>query len=138
MVRSKDVLCQLRVENAGGNNWGDVDVCDGKWHHHAVVFPADAKDVQGYKIYVDGKLNAKFGVTNPMAIDNKAQEVVMGAKLLHHTFMHGSFDEPAIFNVALPVNQIQLIMNQGLASVLAVEPGDKLSTNWAMIKANYH
>ena len=73
-----------------------------------------------------------------MAIDNKAQEVVMGAKLLHHTFMHGSFDEPAIFNVALPVNQIQLIMNQGLASVLAIEPGDKLSTNWATIKANYH
>ena len=73
-----------------------------------------------------------------MAIDNKAQEVVMGAKLLHHTFMHGSFDEVAIFNVALPVNQIQLIMNQGLASVLAIEPGDKLSTNWATIKANYH
>jgi len=73
-----------------------------------------------------------------MAIDNKAQEVVMGAKLLHHTFMHGPFDEVAIFNVALPVNQIQLIMNQGLASVLAIEPGDKLSTNWATIKANYH
>ena len=31
--------CWLRIENAGGNNWGDVDVCDGKWHHHAVVFP---------------------------------------------------------------------------------------------------
>ena len=73
-----------------------------------------------------------------MAIDNKAQEVVMGAKLLHHNFMHGSFDEVAIFNVALPVNQIQLIMKQGLASALAIEPRDKLSTNWATIKANYH
>ena len=138
MVRSTDVLCQLRVENAGGNNWGDVDVCDGEWHHHAVVFPVGAKDVQDHKIYVDGKLNAKSGAANPMATDNKAQEVVMGAKLLHHTFMHGSFDEVAIFNVALPVNQIQLIMKQGLASALAIEPGDKLSTNWATIKTNYH
>ncbi len=61
----------------------------------------------------------------------------MGAKLLHHTFMHGSFDEAAIFNVALTDKQIQLIMKQGLASALAIEPGDKLSTNWAAIKAVY-
>ena len=130
--------CYLRVENAGGNNWGDVDVCDGEWHHHAVVFPKGAKDVKDHNIYVDGKLNSKSGAANSMDTDNKAQEVVMGAKLLHHTFMHGSFDEVAIFNVALPVNQIQLIMKQGLASALAIEPRDKLSTNWATIKANYH
>ncbi|MAE20774.1 hypothetical protein CMK12_17910 [Candidatus Poribacteria bacterium] len=129
--------CYLRVENAGGNNWGDVDVCDGKWHHHAVVFPNKAKDVQDHNTYVDGKLNGKAGAANPMDTDNKAQEVVMGAKLLHHTFMHGSFDEVAIFNVALTDKQIQLIMKQGLASALAIEPGDKLSTNWAAIKAVY-
>ena len=134
--------CYLRIENAGGNNWGDVDVCDGKWHHHAVVFPAGAKNVQDHKIYVDGKLNAKFGAAKELDTDSKAQEVVMGAKLLHHTFMHGSFDEPAIFNVALPVSQIQLIMTQGLASALndkstAIEPRDKLSTSWAIIRNSY-
>ena len=134
--------CFLRIENAGGNNWGDTDVCDGKWHHHAVVFPAGAKNVQDHKIYVDGKLNAKFGAAKELDTDSKAQEVVMGAKLLHHTFMHGSFDEPAIFNVALPVSQIQLIMTQGLASALndkstAIEPRDKLSTSWAIIRNSY-
>jgi len=134
--------CYLRVENAGGNNWGDVDVCDGKWHHHAVVFPVGAKDVQDHKIYVDGKLNAKFGAAKELDTDIKTQEVAMGDKLLHHTFMHGSFDEPAIFNVDLTATQIQLIMTQGLASALnnkstAIESRDKLSTNWAIIRNSY-
>ncbi|MDP7279211.1 MAG: hypothetical protein QGG39_04930 [Candidatus Poribacteria bacterium] len=134
--------CYLRVENAGGNNWGDADVCDGKWHHHAVVFPAGAKNVQDHKIYVDGKLNAKFGAAKELNTDIETQEVAMGAKLLHHTFMHGSFDEAAIFNVALTDKQIQLIISQGLASALggkptAVEAGNKLPTNWAVIKASY-
>ena len=121
--------CYLRIENAGGNNWGDVDVCDGKWHHHAVVFPVGAKDVQDHKIYVDGKLNAKFGAAKELDTDIKTQEVAMGDKLLHHTFMHGSFDEVAILNVDLTVKQIQLIMTQGLASALAIGPRDKLSTS---------
>ena len=129
--------CWLRVENAGGNNWGDVDVCDGKWHHHAVVFPNKAKDVQDHNIYVDGKLNGKAGAANPMDTDDKAQEVVMGDFLAHHVFMHGSFDEVAVFSVDLTVKQIQLIMTQGLASALSIEPRDKLSTNWAAIKAVY-
>ena len=130
--------CYLRVENNGGNNWGDTNVCDGKWHHHAVVFPKGAKDVQDHNIYVDGKLNGKAGAAQPMNTDTKSQEVVMGARLANHVFMHGSFDEVAILSVDLTVKQIQLIMTQGLASALAIEPGDKLSTNWATIKANYH
>ena len=130
--------CYLRVENNGGNNWGDTNVCDGKWHHHAVVFPKGAKDVQDHNIYVDGKLNGKAGKANPMNTDTKSQEVVMGARLANHVFMHGSFDEVAILSVDLTVKQIQLIMTQGLASALAIEPRDKLSTNWATIKANHH
>ena len=130
--------CYLRVENNGGNNWGDTNVCDGKWHHHAVVFPKGAKDVQDHNIYVDGKLNGKAGAAQPMNTETKSQEVVMGARLANHVFMHGSFDEVAILSVDLTVKQIQLIMTQGLASALAIEPRDKLSTNWATIKANHH
>jgi len=134
--------CYLRIENNGGNNWGDTNVCDGKWHHHAVVFPKGAKDVQDHKIYVDGKLNKKFGAAKPMNTDTKSQDVAMGARLANHTFMHGSFDEAAIFNVDLTATQIQLIMTQGLASALnnkstAIGSRDKLSTNWAIIRNSY-
>ena len=120
--------CWLRTENAGGNNWGDVDVCDGKWHHHAVVFPKGAKDVQDHDIYVDGKLNGKSGAANAMDTDEKAQEVAMGDFLAHHQFMHGSFDEVAIFSIALTEKQIRLIMNNGLASTSSIEPKNKLAT----------
>jgi len=130
-------ICWLRVENAGGNNWGGDDVCDGKWHHHAVVFPKGAKDVQDHKIYVDGNLNGKNGAANPMNTDGEVQEVVMGNFLAHHDFMHGSFDEVAIFSTALTKNQIELVMNNGLTSVLGMEPKDKLSTNWGLIKSTY-
>ena len=51
--------------------------------------------------------------------------------------MHGSLDEVAILSEDLMVKQIQLIMTQGLASALAIEPRDKLSTSWATIKANF-
>ncbi len=134
--------CYLRIENAGGNNWGDVDVCDGKWHHHAVVFHQGAKDVQDHDLYVDGKLNQKFGKANVMNTDIKTQEVVMGDFLAHHAFMHGSFDEVAIFNVGLTTKQIQLVVQNGLASALngnstAVESHDKLPTHWGIIRARY-
>ena len=104
--------------------------------------PNGAKDVQDHKIYVDGKLNKKFGKANAMNTDNKAQEIVIGDFLAHHAFMHGSFDEAAIFNVDLTAAQIQLIMTQGLASALnnkstAIESRDKLSTNWAIIRNSY-
>jgi len=134
--------CYLRIENNGGNNWGDTNVCDGKWHHHAVVFPSGAKDVQDHDLYVDGKLNEKFGKANVMNTDNKAQEVVMGDFLAHHAFMHGSFDEVAIFNVGLTAKQIQLVVQNGLASALngkstAIEAQDKLPTRWGVIRASY-
>ena len=130
-------ICWLRVENAGGNNWGGDDVCDGNWHHHAIVFPKGSKDVQDHQIYVDGKLNGKNGAANPMDTDGEGQEVVMGDFLAHHAFMHGSFDEVAIFSIALTKKQIELVMNNGLASVLAIDHKDKLSTNWGLIKSTY-
>ena len=46
-------------------------------------------------------------------------------------------DEVALFNVALAVEDIQAIMNEGLASalnMLAVSPTGKLAATWAGIK----
>ena len=61
----------------------------------------------------------------------------MGDFLAHHQFMHGSFDEVAIFSVALTEKQIRLIMNNGLASTLSIEPKNKLATNWGLVKETY-
>jgi hypothetical protein len=127
--------CYLRVEVAGGQNYGGDDVCDGKWHHCAVVFPKGSKSVQDHDLYVDGKLQIKQGGDQAMDTDIKQVEVNMGDFLAHHAFMFGLFDEVAIFNVELTPKQIDAIMTDGLAAALAIEPQGKLATRWAIIKA---
>ena len=126
--------CNLRVEINGGNNFGTDNVCDGQWHHCAVVFPEGGNDVQDHDLYVDGKLQVKEGTEFVMNTNIDTQAVNIGARLVHHTFMHGSMDEVAIFNVDLSLEQINAIRNEGLQSALGIDPKDKLATRWGTIK----
>lgn len=126
--------CNLRVEVNGGNNFGTDNVCDGEWHHCAVVFPIGSDAVKDHDLYVDGKLQEKEGTEHVMNTNVDTQAVNMGARLANHTFMLGSFDEVAIFNVALDLKQIDAIRETGLQTALGVDPQEKLTTRWAMIK----
>ncbi len=126
--------CNLRVEVNGGQNYGGDNVCDGEWHHCAVVFPEGSDAVKDHDLYVDGKLQDKEGTDKAMNTNIDTQDVNMGARLANHVFMLGSFDEVAIFNVALDLKQINAIRNTGLQTALGVDPQEKLTTSWAMIK----
>ena len=126
--------CNLRVEVNSGNNFGTDDVCDGEWHHCAVVFPEGSDAVKDHDLYVDGKLQVKEGTEFAMDTSTDTQEVNIGAPLANHTFMIGSFDEVAIFNVDLSLDQIDAIRENGLQAALGVDPQGKLATSWAMIK----
>ena len=126
--------CNLRVEINSGNNFGTDNVCDGEWHHCAVVFPEGSDAVKDHDLYVDGKLQEKEGTEFEMDTNIDTQEVNMGARLANHTFMLGTLDEVAIFNVDLSEDQINAIMDNGLQSALGVDPQGKLATSWAMIK----
>ena len=126
--------CNLRIEVAGGQNFGEDEVCDEEWHHMAVVFPKGSDAVKDHDLYVDGKLQAKEGNDQAMDTNDEAQEVNMGDFLAHHQFMFGLFDEVAIFNVDLTEKQITAIMDNGLQAALGVDPQAKLATTWGMIK----
>ena len=126
--------CNLRIEVAGGQNFGADNVCDKEWHHMAVVFPKGSDAVKDHDLYVDGKLQSKEGNDQAMDTNDEAQEVNMGDFLAHHQFMFGLFDEVAIFNVDLTEDQIKAIMDNGLQAALGVDPQGKLATSWAMIK----
>ena len=126
--------CNLRIEVAGGQNFGADEVCDEKWHHLAVVFPKGSDAVKDHDLYVDGKLQTKEGNDQAMDTNDEAQEVNMGDFLAHHEFMFGLFDEVAIFSVDLSEDQISAIMKNGLQAALGVDPQGKLTTSWAMIK----
>ena len=127
----------LRVETQGGQHYGSTNVCDGQWHHLAVVFPKGGKSVKDHLLYVDGVLEKKTA-GNPVGVDtdNTTQEVVMGRPLAHHVYAKGVMDEVAIFSVDLTENDIRNIMDQGLSRVaLAVNHAGKLTTTWATIKS---
>lgn len=126
--------CFLRIEVNGGQNYGNDDVCDGEWHHLAVVFPEGADSVQDHDLYVDGKLQEKIGNDKEMNTNVEAQEINIGARLTGHTFLMGFLDELAIFSAALDVDQINAIRENGLQGTVSVEPQDKLATSWARIK----
>ena len=126
--------CNLRVEINSGNNFGTDNVCDGEWHHCAVVFPDGAKAVKDHDLYVDGKLQEKEGTEFAMDTNIDTQAVNIGARLANHTFMLGSMDEVAIFNVELSIREINAIRDHGLKSALGIDPKEKLTTKWGMIK----
>ena len=130
----RDGGCNLRVEVNGGQNFGADNVCDGEWHHLAVVFPKGSDSVQDHDLYVDGKLQTKEGGDKPMNTDGNTQVINMGARLTGHTFMLGLLDEVAIFNIDLSKKQIDAIRKNGLKGSLSVDPQEKLTTRWAMIK----
>ena len=126
--------CNLRVEVAGGQNYGADNVCDKERHHMAVVFPKGSDAVKDHDLYVDGELQSKEGNDQAMDTNDKDQEVNMGDFLAHHNFMFGLFDEVAIFNVDLTEDQIKAIMDNGLQAALGVDPQGKLATSWGMLK----
>ncbi len=126
--------CNLRIEVAGGQNYGADNVCDKEWHHMAVVFPKGAGAVKDHDLYVDGELQTKEGNDQVMDTNDKAQEVNIGDFLAHHDFMFGLFDEVAIFSVDLTEDQIKAIRDNGLQAALGVDPQRKLTTSWGIIK----
>lgn len=126
--------CNLRVEVNGGNNFGTDNVCDGEWHHMAVVFPKGSKAVKDHDLYVDGKLQVKEGTEHQMDTNVDTQAVNIGHKLANHKFMLGTLDEVAIFNVALSLKQINTIRNNGLKTALGIDAKGKLATYWGLLK----
>lgn len=126
--------CFLRVEVNGGQKYGADDVCDGEWHHCAVVFPEGSNSVHDHDLYVDGKLQTLHGNDKPMNTDGETQVVNIGGRITGHSVLSGLLDEVAIFNVDLNVDQINTIRKNGLKGSLSVDPQGKLATSWAMIK----
>ena len=127
-------LCFLRIEVNGGQNFGGDDVCDGEWHHCAVVFPNGSDSVQDHDLYVDGNLQDDNGNDRVMDTDGVTQVINIGARLTGHHFLHGIMDELAILSTALDADQINDIRDNGLSGSVSVEPQDKLTTSWARIK----
>ena len=104
------------------------------WQHVAVTYDASTDEA---RIYLDGKLdNSTISAVATFDTDEKLQ---IGRHYRESDgatggYVDGLIDEVGIFNVALTEADIQAIMNDGLSSMLAVSPKDKLTTTWADLK----
>ena len=49
-------------------------------------------------------------------------------------YWKGMLDDMAVFNRALSEGEIQELMDNGVESIMAVQPNDKLTTMWGKIK----
>jgi hypothetical protein len=130
----------LRVDVNGGSRFGTIDVCDGEWHHIAVVLPVDSNSVGDHLFYVDGVLDGDAqGGGGGINTNNETTEVHIGAEIpgiWHDDFANGIMDEIAIISAALNEADIKTIMTQGFLKALAVEYTGKLTTTWAAVKTH--
>jgi hypothetical protein len=143
-IRGDDTVAgkiTLRVEVNSGQSYGSTNVCDGEWHHLAVVFPDGADSVKDHELYVDGVLEQDpAGTDFNMDTDNTTTDMHIGTQVPgvnQHEFANGIMDEIAIFSVALTQDDINNIMTQSLSTTLAVGHIYRMTTAWAAIKTRY-
>ena len=104
-----------------------TDITDNKWHHLAFTY-----DGKMGRVYVDGELETEapngqtFQSADPITIGVPNLDNANGLK--------GIIEEIRISSIARTEKEIQEAMDVGLAAILSVEPGGKLSTRWAYLK----
>ena len=100
------------------------------WYHIAQTYDGDT-----LTLYVNGEEDGTLNFSGDIIVTGQPVRIgggaMAGATPYH---MAGIIDEVVIFNVALEKEDIQTLMNQGLAGVLAVSPTGKLATTWSGIK----
>jgi len=100
------------------------------WYHIAATY-----DGTEFKMHLDGQLEGTKQTS--LEPDNNTNAFSIGAHPNGGNTVDGLVDEVALFNVALTAEDIQVIMNEGLASALnmiAVSPTGRLAATWAGIK----
>jgi hypothetical protein len=132
-VHPNEATVAIRIDTTATTNWLQrLQILDGNWHHVAYVL--DNGNAKGYKDGVK-EMEGNYPHGNGFASQDK---LLIGAALPGNLFFKGILDEFAIFNKALDADDIEDIMNEGLAEALgigaAVSPSGKLTTTWAKIK----
>ena len=93
----------IRIEVQGNGLSGNIDVCDGKWHHVAVTY--NHKDSLDYRLYVDGKLDTADNLTVPTNTTKK-EPFIIGMRIDQINHFEGDIDELRFYNYALSASEI--------------------------------
>ena len=111
--------------------WGQRGVSDEDqpedWVHLSVVHDTD-KDVS---FYYDGKKVG--GGSKPPPVNEITGSIMVGARHPGQEFFTGVIDEVYLFNRAISTDEINIIRAGDFAPV---QPAEKLTTTWGVIKTN--
>ena len=87
-------------------------------------------------VYIDGKVNAEHVADGN--IDPTTGPLYIGREdAWAKEQFKGTVDEIAIFDRALSEEEVNEIMDKGLAGLLSVSPSGKMSTTWADVKTRF-
>ena len=105
------------------------DIADDTWH-----FIAGRADTETGKatLWVDGVQESEIDFNTDDGYGTSEGPFHIGRHYDRYTT--GIIDEVILFNVALDEADMESIMNDGIQSVTAVEPVNKLTTTWGRIK----
>ena len=111
--------------------WNQGSVKKGEWLYMSATY--DGEDT--IKIYENGSEIGSVGGMGGPAPRNDTVVNIGGWTDNTSETLDGMLSEVALFSVALSEEDINTLMDQGLSSLAAVEPADKLATTWADIKS---
>ena len=105
--------------NHGCDLIGSIDVCDGLWHHVAVVFdPSVSNTLNGVKIYIDGELDTGAVANDTTTVLNTGDEfdVMIGRVqddvTTSELYYEGSVDDVRLYDIALSASQVRQMFLQ--------------------------
>ena len=114
------------AEQGQGRINGETIIADGEWHHIAKVY--DGKNVQ---MFIDGKLDGE-DASGGKLVTNESP-IWIGARP-GNVAATGLFDEVGFFTEALSEDELNDVIDNGLAGYAAVEATGKATTTWAFLK----
>ncbi len=121
---------RLKLDDGGTDLKLDaVFTPDDEWHHAAIVRDKGAGEA---RMYLDGEL-VSSGPDGTSDTTNDAP-LHIGQRGDNTEFMNGVIDELVIWRTVLTDDEIAEVMNDGLASILAVAHRGKLTNTWGRIK----
>ena len=107
------------------------------WYHAALTF-----DGMTLALYLNGEKATSAGGGGEIIYDNMPVRIGLSSSIPGAwSAFDGLIDEVALFNTALTQEDIQVIMNEGLAvavGVFAVSSAEKLATTWGGIRLRRH
>ncbi|RKU14492.1 hypothetical protein C6501_08225 [Candidatus Poribacteria bacterium] len=105
-----------------------------EWQHVAVSFQRG----EWWTVYLDGEVLINHPKQNSKLVPVESPLLLGTEEPLNlNRYYNGDMDEFAMFNRGLSQKEIRKIQ-EGIEDFLAVEPTDKLSTSWGILKQKYN